>query len=128
LPSYRTAYQQWQAANDRLASLVARVDYLFPSLYTFYDDPAGWQYYAEGTIQEARRFGKPVFPFLQMYYHPSNATIGGDELSRAAWRAELDTTRELADGAVIWGGWQMNWNGNARWWRETTAFIATLDD
>jgi hypothetical protein len=128
LPSYRTAYQQWQAANDRLASLVARVDYLFPSLYTFYDDPAGWQYYAEGTIQEARRFGKPVFPFLQMYYHPSNATIGGDELPRAVWRAELDTTRELADGAVIWGGWQMNWNGNANWWKETKAFAATLDD
>ena len=39
LDTANAKFRSWQADNDRLKSLEADVDVLFPSLYTFYDDP-----------------------------------------------------------------------------------------
>ena len=83
---------------------------------------AGW---TGGFLKtEARRYGKPMYPFLWMYYHDSNATLKGQLLPRDTWQMELDTVRRQASGTVIWGGWQTQWTGsNADWWTLTTEFL-----
>jgi hypothetical protein len=128
--------ERWRKANALVAEyLKDRVDYVFPSLYTFYDDPAGWAAYAKANLAEARKFGKPVYPFLWMEYHDSNAELKGRELPREAWRAELEFCRRHADGAVIWGGGKTTpdgryvippWNEASGWWQETLGFMAGL--
>ncbi len=105
------------AANALLKPLADKVDYIFPSLYTVYDNTEAWRIYAEAQISRARQFGKPVIPFLWFEYHDNNADLKGQELPKAVWAQELATVRALADGAIIWGGWQRSWNDNANWWK-----------
>ncbi len=127
LPTYEADYQGWQAANDRLIGLAEQMDYLFPSLYTYYDDRAGWRRYAVANISEARRYGKQVYPFLWMQYHNSNATLGTQFLAADFWREQLDTLDQYSDGAVIWGGNGKDWDDNAPWWQETLDFIDEMN-
>ncbi|MDO9084545.1 MAG: hypothetical protein Q7U56_14825, partial [Humidesulfovibrio sp.] len=102
------------------------VDIIFPSLYTFYDDPAGWKKYAIATIQEAKRYGKPVYPFLWYQYHDSNKLLGGKPIPAAIWRMQLETCLKYADGVVIWGGYKELWSEEAAWWQETKTFMNAL--
>ena len=120
---------QWQQENNQLQAIADQVDYLFPSLYTFYADQTGWVAYAEANIAEARRLakGKPVYAFLWFDYHNSNATLGGTPIPPDFWRLELDTVRRLADGVVIWGGGG-NWDPNAAWWLATREFMVSLQN
>lgn len=120
----------WVAENDRLALLARVVDVLFPSLYTFYDNQAGWVEYAVANIKEAKRLanGKPVYPFIWPQYHNSNAALKGQFIPPEYWRLQLETIREHADGVVIWGGWidyvgPAPWDEQAPWWVETKDFI-----
>jgi hypothetical protein len=122
------AYQQWLAINRELAPLAAHVDAVFPSLYTFYNDPEAWKSYARQTLLEARKYGKPVYAFLWPEFHDSNPLLRGSELPPAYWRAQLELCAQLADGVVLWGGWQRPWNGNAPWWQETLAFKRALEN
>ena len=48
-------YLAWQQENDAVAPIAQQADAMFPSLYTFYTDQAGWQKYAIANIAEARR-------------------------------------------------------------------------
>lgn len=120
-------YRQWQAENDRLAPIADGVDVFFPSLYTFYEDRAGWQKYAITQIKEARRYagGKPVYVFLWPQYHVSNKDLIGQFLPADYWRMELETARKYADGAVLWccAPSTPEWNPNAPWWKETLSFL-----
>ncbi|MBI5316148.1 MAG: hypothetical protein HZB34_09270 [Nitrospirae bacterium] len=118
-------YQAWMGENDQLRPLANAVHVLYPSLYTFYPDRAGWRTYAIAQIAEARRYagGKPVYVFLWPQYHDSNATLRGTYLPAAYWLLELQTAKQYADGIVIWGGWQMNWDEEAEWWRITKDFM-----
>lgn len=120
-------YVKWQQENSQLQTVADQVDYLFPSLYTFYNDPKGWVAYAEANIAEARRLakGKPVYAFLWFDYHNSNPVLGGTQIPPDFWRLELDTVKRLADGVVIWGGGG-NWDSNAPWWQETINFLTRL--
>lgn len=121
-------YGAWQAENNHSRRLSASVDILFPSIYTFYDDQAGWKKYAEAQICEARRMSdKPVYVFLWPEVH--NRGYGSDRpLSADYWRLQLETARRLADGVVLWGGWDIRANKprqfdpSAGWWRETVNF------
>ncbi len=117
---------EWQEANANLTGLAEHVDAVFPSLYTFYEDREGWKTYAQANIEEARKYGKPVYPFLWFEYHDSNQELKGTQIPADYWRMQLDLCRELADGIVIWGGWQRVWNENAAWWLETKKFLRTL--
>jgi hypothetical protein len=97
-------FQEWQAENDRLAPFAAAVDILFPSIYTFYNDPDDWMIYAKAQIDESRRIasGKPVVAFIWPVYHPSNRLRGGDPLEQDFWQLQLEFLTEHADGLVIW--------------------------
>ena len=122
--------QSWMEENDQLRSLAGAVDVLFPSLYTFYPDQAGWKKYAIAQIVEARRYGggKPVYVFLWPQYHDSNRILGGRYLPADYWLLELETAKEYADGIVIWGGGGSDnrpakWDENAAWWKITKGFM-----
>ena len=123
----------WMAENDRINSLADSVDALYPSLYTFYTNKSEWVKYAKAQIMEARRLanGKPVYAFLWPQYHDSNVLLGCQFLPGDYWQLQLDTVKSLADGLVIWGGWDvcnkkgkaLQWNDYAEWWQVTKSFL-----
>ena len=115
----------WNRHNDELMRLGSEVDVIFPSIYTFYDDPTGdsWRTYARANIEQARKYGKPVYVFLWPQYHDSNRTLRGQPIPAGFWRQQLETAFESADGVVIWGGWKTQWNSKEGWWRSTLDFL-----
>ncbi|MEQ9454464.1 MAG: hypothetical protein RLN76_07715 [Phycisphaeraceae bacterium] len=123
-------YLRWQADNRAVAPIADRVDIIYPSLYTFYEDREGWVTYAEANLREARQYGKPVYAFLWPQYHVSNQKVKLQLIEPAFWRIQLETCLEHADGIVIWGGWmdsegqRLSWDPTAPWWRETLAVMA----
>jgi hypothetical protein len=121
-------YLAWQQENDAVAPIAQQADALFPSLYTFYTDQAGWKKYAIANIAEARRIapGKPVYVFLWPQYDASTGAQGGEYLPDAYWKMELETAKQYADGVVIWGGWTETWDDNASWWLDTQQFMAEI--
>ena len=129
-PHADARWQRWLGQNIRLAPLAGAVDVIFPSLYTFYDDPEEWVRYAVEQLEMARRFGKPVYAFLWPQYHESNRFQGLDYIDADFWRLQLETVAEHADGVVIWGGWDFahrrpaDWDEGAPWWLATRAFLA----
>jgi hypothetical protein len=90
-------------ANDRLAELAAKVDVIYPSLYSFYSDQTQWGSFAEHMIAESKRYGKPVVPFVMGTYHPgaNPSSLRGQNLSPEFWQFQMDTVRRLADGMVL---------------------------
>lgn len=125
LAEREAAYEQWINANDLVREALAeRVDFTFPSLYAFYDDHQGWLRYARANIEQAKRSGRPTYPFIMPTYHNSNASLGGKILLAEYWSLQLSTCRKLVDGMVIWGGWRRTWNPHAEWWGATQAFLA----
>jgi hypothetical protein len=116
----------WRRSNRRTQEIARHVDVIFPSLYTFYMDPAGWELYARETLTEAKTYGKPVYAFLWPEFHNSNKLLGGQTVPREFWRKQLEFCRLNADGIVIWGGWQERWDENAEWWQETKRFLQSV--
>ena len=108
-PPYNTCHGTWRYQNDRLAAFAKSTDALFPSLYTFYEDPVGWEKYAIAQIQEARRIApdKKIYAFLWPEYHGSNQKKRFEYVGDSYWLLQLDTVRDYADGVVIWGGWDL---------------------
>jgi hypothetical protein len=118
--------EQWHAINKRSASIAANVDYVLPSLYTFYDDVPGWKKSSGAVLEEARQYGKPVYPFLWPRFHNSNTTLKMAFVPRDFWRQQLEFCRDHADGLVLWGGYKETWDENAPWWEETRAFAVAM--
>lgn len=110
----------WRSENERLKPIADASDVIFPSLYTFYDDRDGWLAYAHANMAEAKRYGRPVYPFLWPQYHRSPEPIDRD-----FWRLQLETVFGNADGMVIWtrAKGSPRWNPEAPWWRETVDFL-----
>lgn len=130
------AFIAWQKKNDRAAARLEKgVDAIYPSLYTFYDDEKQWVTFATAQICEARRLSsKPVYVFIWPHYHPNGASKSAPrEVGGPYWRLQLETVRRLADGVVIWGGWndqtnsRAKWNEDAAWWAETRNFMRTVE-
>lgn len=126
--SDHTKYQDWQEENDRLAPMAEAVDFLFPSIYTFYEDQEGWLTYAKAQIEESRRIApdKPIYAFLWPEYHPSNDSRAGDPIEPDYWRVQLDFLREHADGVIIWTidtTKAIDFADIPPWWDETVQFI-----
>jgi hypothetical protein len=122
----------WQRRNNSLKELIGEVDALFPSLYTQFDRPVEWARHATQEVREARRIGegKPVYPFIWPEYHPSSKLFG-HEIDGEYWATQLSTLCLTADGAVIWGGWDLKinkaraWNPEMPWWKATLTFLGT---
>ena len=110
-------YTEWLDVNRELLALASMVDFILPSLYTFYDDPIGWRRYAVATIREARLYSKPVYPFLWFEYHDSNKLLAGKEITESSWHEELSFCHECCDGIVLWGGFNRGWTERAKWWQ-----------
>ena len=121
-----TELRKWRECNVRLRQLASKVDVIMPSLYTFYDDEAGWEAFAKGQLMAAKAYGKPVYPFLWPEYHESSPTLAGKLVPGPAWRRELEFVRRNADGVVLWNGWRRPWDERADWWLETVKFIRSL--
>jgi hypothetical protein len=119
--------KRWQECNVELDPLSQHVDVILPSLYTFYNDPQGWDIFAAAQLKAARRYNKPVYAFLWPEFHVSNPLLKGKNLPGNFWRHELEFCRTRADGVVIWGGYQEPWDDKADWWIETKGFLAGLN-
>jgi hypothetical protein len=122
----QSSYRAWQAANDFFAPIAARVDALYPSLYTFYEEPADWTFYAEEMVKEAYRVSKnqkKVYPYLWPRLH-TDKTLQ-TFVSGSLWKTELETLYRMADGVVIWNISRDSCAELAAsdWWKETTAFL-----
>jgi len=117
-------HEKWKQRNRRMSRLAEHVDYIFPSLYTFYQDQPGWLKYARESILEARQYGKPVYVFLWPRYHGSNQEVGGQFIEPDFWQQQLITAGTLGDGAVIWD-WAPNteFNPDWPWWKKTVQVL-----
>lgn len=119
----------WRRANDFLRPMAAKFDFISPSLYTFYEDQAGWQKYAQANIAEAKRFGKPVIPFLWPRYHNSNAQLKYRFIPGDYWLKQLTTVQSAgANGVILWDwgaftGPMTNLDTRQAWWIKTTEFM-----
>jgi hypothetical protein len=114
--------EAWRSENARLKPIADASDVIFPSLYTFYDNREGWRAYADANMAEAKRYGRPIYPFLWPQYHDSWKPIDRD-----FWRLQLETVFSKADGMVIWSPakGKPRWNPAAPWWQETVDFLRT---
>lgn len=124
-------FLRWRSENARLHSFAAVVDVLFPAAYTKSMDREYWRKSAIAMITEARRFSKTVYVFLWPRYESKELRY--QHLPADFWELQLETAREYADGAVIWGGWdpvanrRAVWDEREGWWRVTKAFLARLE-
>jgi hypothetical protein len=121
-------YREWQAENDRISAFADAVDILFPSLYTFYNEPEDWLVYAKAQIDESRRLApdKPVIGFIWPVYHQSNKWLGGDPIEPEFWRLQLDFLHEHADGLIIWthsAVKSVDFADVPPWWETTLEFL-----
>ncbi|MEW5745717.1 MAG: hypothetical protein AB1805_09825 [Nitrospirota bacterium] len=120
-------FEEWLLENKALQPIAEVIDVVFPSLYTFYSDKEGWEVYAIENLKEAKKYSKPVYPFLWPMYHESNFLLKEQYISGDFWHLQLNISRDYADGVIIWGGWQEEWNEHAAWWTETKKFRGSLD-
>jgi hypothetical protein len=114
---------KWREANRRAEPLARHVDFIAPSLYTLDDDPKHWEAFAKAMLEEAHRYGLPVYPFIWPEYHDSNPQLRGQLLPAAFWRQQLEFCAQHADGVVIWGSAHDTWDAKAPWWSQTQDFM-----
>lgn len=115
--------RSWHASTQQLRTLVDKVDIVFPSLYTIYQDAkseACWPEYARQNIAEAKTYGKPVWVFLWPKYKGGAKTI-----RNAFWRKQLEAVGSRADGIVLWtmASAREKFNPTTPWFAETRSFM-----
>lgn len=104
------------------------VDFCVASVYCFYDDP-GSVYYMGANVEEnvarMRSYGsKPVYAYLWLRYHDSNAKLKGQEV--ADYLAEAMAALPYfcgARGTVLWG-WEPG--GQGPYYRCLPVFLRSL--
>lgn len=122
-PAFLAEYQKWQQANNYLASLASKVDFIGPTLYDPYPNSiAGWRNLTEKTIQEANRYNKPVYPFV--WFRINNVEHGYAMISPSQMRQQFEGVKQYgADGMIIWDyGHGVPWP-NFNWIPELQNFI-----
>jgi hypothetical protein len=119
--------RQWRDADDYLIQRLApSVDFICPCFYASPgEDTSQWGVDAAATLDEARRYDKPMYVFLWMDYD----STGNQFLSADEWRMEMGLVRSMADGVVLWGGEHHAWADVAPTWAGVgdapTALVAT---
>lgn len=117
-PAYIAAYQE---AIDFVRPLIQKIDVLFPQFYTYTTDPEIWLAKARGEIAAMRPWGKPILGYM-MYHYADHTPMEGTDVSPDYWRYQLDAMRELADGAVLFGGYQKVFDPGTPIWQATDRF------
>ena len=125
---------KWREANEYLRRLSEEVDFICPSLYYFHNESSEmferWKVYARANIEEARIYGKPIYPFLMPQPHISNAKAIAYKNANKVWppiesdyfwRAQLDLVREEADSVFIFTMGDFYLNGS--WVNVTSDFM-----
>jgi len=118
-----------QAANDYLAGLTAQVDAMYPQSYTLNPNQQSWVDYTRLKIAEARRIGgmKPVYVYVWPQYHEMAGTLAHTYVDYSYWQLQLKTIKDAgADGIILWGGHQTQWDDSQGWWQATKEFMSTL--
>jgi hypothetical protein len=135
--TFEANYNAWVAANDYVRNrLASKVDFVAPTLYTHYEDRVGWHDYADAAVSEARKWNKPLRPFLWSEYHPgSEDALVGRQIPGDFWQEQLGHVSRIADGAILWGGLHFTgthlnntsttaaWDESAPWWSVTKQFV-----
>ena len=122
-------WEKWMAQNEQMRRLAAEVDVVFPSLYTISENRADWITFAQANIAEARKYNKPVIPFIWPQYHDTMLGLGTTYLPVKYWELQLNAIYPLSDGIAIWGsvknggGWDA-WDGSRDWWGFTKDFAS----
>ena len=118
-------YQAWQRMSDDYAEMLAVVDALCPTLYFWYTEADDGLAFTQarspglfrGYLTDARRLldqygapNRPVYPYIWWRKHDASK-----DLELWIWKDMLAQCKELADGFVLWGGYQQKWDAGA-WW------------
>jgi len=121
-------YFDWIKENDARLGISEYTDMTLPSLYTFNEDIDGWETYAIEQILQAKRTGKPVYPFLWFEFHPNGGlNPTGTLIPGDYWRRQLEICKAYADGVVIWGiSTTKEFDPTWPWWQETVDFMSSL--
>ena len=120
----------WQHALERSRRLVSHVDVICPEGYTYFNDKTVWMRYMEAVINEAKTYGKPIYPFLWPEFMGSTP-LNGKFIPRDFWKFQLNYVYTKCDGVIIWGGRNFavvpavsrEWDENAPWWIDTKSYI-----
>lgn len=117
LPALEAEFNAWKAANDKLAPLVAAVDFIHPSLYMMRANTASWPVFAQYMMDEARRIsqGKPVIPYIWSRFHNSVPDVGLQPLPIETWQTMLDFVRQEADSVIVWQSIFDTWTADEPW-------------
>ncbi len=129
--------QRWHDANTELLPLVEKMDFLFPSVYTFYNAPEGWTHYARANIREAKRLaelagGKSVYAYIWPRYHQSAPQgLPYTPIDGAYWRHQLEVIyQEGIDGLVMWDHFPARpfeyVRQNEEWWTQAMDFLGEI--
>lgn len=115
-------YAAWDAANMYLAPIAQKLDFISPSLYATVD-PVNvretWIEDASLEITAARKFGKPVIPFMSPSLYNTNGQI--TFLPVAQWDEYMRYLLNNTEGVVVWdyGGFHGGaWDELAPWWTD----------
>jgi hypothetical protein len=114
----QSSLARWRDANERLrngpsrpVSLAELFDGVCPSLYIFPEikkpDPIrGIKTYVWMHLEEARKYGKPIYPFIWPRFYETDEPV-----DLTLW---VNLVREImihGDGAILWDGYRQPWSG-----------------
>ena len=93
--------------------------------YTFHDSNVRyWHAYAESSVEEARKFGKPVYAWIS----PSIRGLGVEQLSYDFFRWQLEVLRPIVDGIVVYQtpAYSGDFYTQQSWWQAIDDFHESL--
>jgi len=100
------------------------VDAVFPELYTHGSDQDNWKKDALAAVAEAHSVapGKPVYLYLWPQY-VTGSKHQFEYFSADDWQFELSTSRDIANGVVLWSPSRFKWDDASGWWEATQKFL-----
>ncbi len=130
--------QGWQQDNLALTEMARKVDVIFPSFYSYNNFTPETEYFIRTNMIEAKKYNKPVMPFICPALGSSSGVFSpGSKVTYMTYdqmTQHLKLLYELADGIVIWGGWEarppstnmvrVEWDAKAEWVRALKDFMA----
>ncbi|ANF51545.1 hypothetical protein A0O34_13990 [Chryseobacterium glaciei] len=104
-------YDQYKKVDE----IIKKSDILFPSIYIFYNNVSfnleNKGYLKENTeemLRIASLYNKKVYPFVMSRYHPSNKSIGNEQIDNSDYKTYISTIAKAEyknkhiDGLVLW--------------------------